>query len=456
MTSLWIDNPVDEPSPTFGPIPWLSVSPDSPHRTDEAAVRAYYADRRLMLRNIILIGIATIGWNVALQVVTPLMAVRLLDLGVQENVQGTINSINLWAVSFLVMFFGWMSDHTISRHGRRKPYLFIAAPFIVAVVTLFPFFAFPRYVPLLLMLQGIYLLFMDLKNSTFALVMIDCVPSAVLARAMAVVAIVTGLVSFLANRYAADLLQMGEKLPFIGGAAVMCITTLAAGLVREPPIYHPRTGPFRPWSTFRVAAAFDKKIFILMAGIALLFAYPSACTQWLWFWSKESLGLSRADIFRAVSWAALANVALSYPIGWAVDRWGGLRVVLAFQVLCIACFIGTLYVHSKFGLTMLVVAQTVTFPLYWSADLIVFKSCPPQNIGAITSTNSCIRNAFLGFLSLATGWAIYWCHHNYIVSFAIGLALTSAGCVLCCIYTSVSRGQPVPAVTEEIHVGIAS
>ena len=445
MTSAWIDSPIDEPSPTFGVVPLLSYSSTSPHRTDEAALQRYYTDRKLMFRNILLIGTATIGWSVALQVITPLMAVELLDLGVGENVQGTISSINLWAVAFLVMFFGWMSDHTISRHGRRKPYLFLAAPFIICVVTLFPFFSMPRYVVVLLALQGIYLLFMDLKNSTFALVMIDCVPKQVLARSLAVVTMVSGLISFLANRYAADLLKMGEKLPFIAAALVMCATTLVAAFVREPPVYHPRSGPFRPWSTFHVTAAFDKRLFLLMAGIALLFAYPTACTQWLWFWSKESLGLTRADIFRAVSWAGLANVVLAYPLGWLVDRYGGMRVVLAFQLLCIACFIGTLKVHSKFDLTMLVIAQTVTFPLYWSADLLVFKSCPPKNVGAITSTNSCIRNAFLGCLSLLTGWAIYLAHHNYIVGFGIGLGLTTVGCVLCCIHQIMSPGNKLKA-----------
>ena len=219
-----------------------------------------------MFRNILLIGTATIGWSVALQVITPLMAVELLDLGVGENVQGTISSINLWAVAFLVMFFGWMSDHTISRHGRRKPYLFLAAPFIICVVTLFPFFSLPRYVVVLLALQGIYLLFMDLKNSTFALVMIDCVPKQVLARSLAVVTMVSGFISFLANRYAADLLKMGEKLPFFAAAMVMCVTTMVAAFVREPPVYHPRSGPFRPWSTFHVTAAFDKRLFSADGG----------------------------------------------------------------------------------------------------------------------------------------------------------------------------------------------
>ena len=461
MTQTWVDNPADnpadEPATAGDALPLFSLSKDAPHRTDPRAVDSYYADRRLRLRNIVLIGSATIGWNVALQIVTPLIAVRLLDLGVRENVQGTISSINLWAVSFLVMLFGWMSDHTISRLGRRKPYLFVAAPFIIAAISLFPFAAASRAVSLALTLQVVYLLFMDLKNSTFALVLIDCVPGAMLARAMAVVSVVSGLTSFVANRYAAELIHYGDKAPMLLAAGAMALTTAAAAFVREPPVLHPRTAPFRPWSTFRTAAAHDRRLFVLMAGIALLFAFPSVCTQWLWFWSKETLGLSRQDIFQAVSWAGLANVVLSYPIGWVVDRFGGLRVVALFQALCVACFAGTLRVDSKLGRMLLVVAQTVAFPLYWSADILVYKSSPPQSVGAITSTNSCIRNAFLGCLSLLTGWTIYWSGHDYRVGFAIGLALTTVGCALCVFHqfyltdartprASDPRGDPSPAL----------
>ena len=446
---MWIDNPLDEPSPIADTLPIYSLSRIDPRRTDNSALKKYYENRSLMFRNILIIGTATIGWNVALQIVNPLIAVRLLDLGVRENVQGTISSVNLWAVSFLVMLFGWMSDHTISRYGRRKPYLFVAAPFIITSIIIFPFFATKSHVPLLLTLQVVYLLFMDLKNSSFALVLIDCVPGPKLARATAVVSVSTGLVSFFANRYAARLLSYGDKAPMLLAAGIMLMTTITAAFVREPPVIHPRTGPFRPWSTFRVAAAYDKRLFILMAGIALLYAFPAVCTQWLWFWSKETLGLTRQSTFQAVSWAGLANVALCWPIGWVVDRFGGLGVIAVFFLLCAVCFDVMLRAHSKAELIFIVILQSVTYQMYWYSDLLVFKSSPAQSIGAISSTNSCLRNAFLGCLSLLTGWMIFWCNHDYRVGFGIGLALTLIGCVICFVhqinYAGEVRSQRIEA-----------
>jgi Na+/melibiose symporter-like transporter len=428
--------PTNEPRPR---VPLFSLSSREPLRTDPHVLAAFLADRRLMVRNVVLISLATVGWKVTVEVITPLMGIQLLDLGVGENVQGTITSANFWALSFLVMFFGWLSDHTVSRLGRRKPYLFIAAPVIVAAVATFPFLAVPRYVPLLLMIQGLYLLFLDLKDSTFKLVTIDCVPGRVLARAVAIVVIVQGLASFGANRYARALFAWDGRAPYLAAAGVMTITTIAAALIREPPIYHPPAEPFRPWSTFRVVAAYDRRTFVLMAGIALLYAFPVTCTQWLWFWSKQTLGFSRGDILTAVSWSALANVVLSYPLGWVVDRFGGMRVVVLFVSLCAATFAGMFFVHSRAGLTLLVAAQTVSLPVYWSADILVYKSCPRADVGAFTSTNSCLRNAFLGCLSFTTGWVIYLNGHNYRLGFALALALTVAGGLLCWAYQRLCR-----------------
>lgn len=411
---------------TEAAVPLWSLSPDSPQRTNPEVLEAYYANRRLMWRNLFLICIAMIGWNVAVQLVTPLMTVCLLDLGVRENVQGTISAGNYVAVSFLVMLFGWISDHTISRFGRRKPYLFVAAPFIIASVALFPFVAIARSVWLLLVMQVVYLLFMDLKNSTFALIQVDCMPRAILARTFAVLNIAGGLVGFLINRNVGALIARGEWFPYAVASAVMLVTTIAASLVKEPPIYNPRKEAFKPWSTFKVAAQ-DKRIFLLIAGMALMMSWMTTYNQWLWFWSKESLGLSREAVFEAISWAQLVNVLLAYPLGWVIDRYGGLRVVVLYWALSVCCFLILLNVHDKSGLALLAMLQTITVPMYWSFDIMVYKNSPPKDIGSVSSTSSCVRNAFQGLVVLLTGWTISWRGGDYHAGFAVGLACSSIG-----------------------------
>ena len=99
--------------------PELSATEHSPE------LEKYYADKPLMWRNIALIGLCNIGWGVVGGIVTPLVVLRLLELGLRENIQATINSANGLALAFLVMYFSWKSDHTVSRFGRRKPFLFL-------------------------------------------------------------------------------------------------------------------------------------------------------------------------------------------------------------------------------------------------------------------------------------------------------------------------------------------
>ena len=67
-------------------------------------LKAYYANRPLMWRNLTLIALLNMGWGIVYTVLGPMMMFRLLDVGVGENIQATIGSANGWAVSFLVMW----------------------------------------------------------------------------------------------------------------------------------------------------------------------------------------------------------------------------------------------------------------------------------------------------------------------------------------------------------------
>lgn len=387
---------------------------------------AYYADRPLMWRNVILIGLCNVGWGVVFTIVGPLIALRLLELGFRENFQATINSVNGFALAFLVMYFSWKSDHTVSRFGRRKPYLFISAPFIIASIVLFPVFDKAHLLWVLILLQIVALFFMDMKSSTFPLLSIDCVPREVLARANSVLGIVGGLVGFLAMRYAGRAIEIAEWFPYVAGGVIMTFSTACAFFIKEPPIRYPTTEKFKPWSTFQVVSH-DKRIFWLMAGVAMVNGYFNMANVWTWFWAKETLGLERGEIFSALSWASLLNIALAYPIGWVIDRFGGLRVVVLLWVGQLACFLWMLTVHDRSGLIALSLATTLIAPLYVGADMLIFKSAPRKDIGSYTSTNSCIRNGFNALLALVSGWTIYAFGSNFVVGFAMGMAVSTVG-----------------------------
>jgi hypothetical protein len=399
----------------------------------EPELVAYYADRKLMVRNVTLIGLCNISWHVAGMITGPLIGLRMLELGLRENIQATINSVNGFALSFLVMLFSWMSDHTVSKHGRRKPYLFASAPFIIVATVVFPFIDEPVFLWLIVVLWVVKMVAMDLKASTFPLLNIDCVPRPLLAQANSVFTIAGGIVGFVAMRSVGPLLGMAEWVPFVLAGGFMAMTTIAAYWIKEPPIFHPAKESFKLWSTFKVAAT-DKRIFVLMAGVALVNGYFVMQNAWLWFWAKETLGLERKEIFEALSWAGLLNIALAYPTGWLIDRWGAIKVATVYFIGQIVCFTMAMNVGDKSGLIALSLAGTVVAPLYAAVDIMVYKKAPEKDVGSITSTNSAIRNAWNAAFGAAAGWIIFWCHHNFRIGYVMGIAATTAGFTLLWVY----------------------
>jgi len=414
------------------------ISPALSNTEHSPELAAYYADKPLMWRNIALIGLCNVGWGVVAGIVGPLIVLRLLELGLRENIQATINSANGIALAFLVMYFSWKSDHTVSRFGRRKPYLFLSAPFIIGAIALFPVFDKAHMLWILVLLQLISLFFMDIKSSTFPLLSIDCVPSDVLARANSVLAVVGGIVGFVAMRYAGDLIKIADWLPFALGAGIMTLTTLCAFWIKEPPIRFPATEKFKLWSTFRVAGK-DKRFFWLVAGVGMINGYLVMNNAWIWFWAKETLGLERGEIFSALSWAGLLNIALAYPIGWVIDRFGGFRVVIGFWLGQMACYLWVLNVQDRSGLIILSLATTLVGPLYAGADIMIYKSAPRQDIGSYTSTNSFFRNGYNAFLGLVAGWVIFAFGSNFVIGFSIGMVMSTVGLVMFFIHHRLMR-----------------
>lgn len=423
----------------------------SPTDAENVELLAYYADKPLMWRNVSIICLCSVGWGAVAGIVGPLMILRLFELGVRENIQANINSVNLLACSFMVVYLGWKSDRTVSRFGRRKPYLFLAAPFIIVSTAAFPFVGGGYLIWKLIALYLVSLFFMDIKACTFPLLNIDCVRSDVLARADSVLSITAGLVGFVSMRYTGHLIRIAEWLPYVLGALVMTATTLVAFWIKEPPIRYPANEPFKIWSTFKVVAQ-DKRFFWLVAGVSMINGYLIMNGSWIWFWSKETLGLERGDIFSALSWAGLLNVVLAYPIGWVIDRFGGFRVVIFLWLGQLACFLWVLNVHDKSGLIILSLATTMVGPLYAGANIMIYKSAPRKDIGSYTSSCSFFRNGYNAILISITGWIIYAAGSNFLIGFTIGMAMSTVGLLMFFIHHRLmQRGQRRRRVL--IHLG---
>ena len=163
-------------------------------------LQSYYADRKQTWRNLTFISICNLGWGIGPSMFMPLMTLVLYDMGMHERMQGVLGMVNSWLVAYLVMYFSWSSDHTVSRIGRRKIYLMLAAPFIIVPGIVFPWLAGYGLFTCLIVV-AVKMLFSDLKASTFPLLNIDCMPRGFLARSGALLGVISGLAGFLVNRW---------------------------------------------------------------------------------------------------------------------------------------------------------------------------------------------------------------------------------------------------------------
>lgn len=410
------------------------VTATGQHANPELA--AYYADRGLLGRNVALILLLNVGWSASLNVVNPLITLRMNERGFDTAALGMIGSVNSWAVCFLVMYFSWKSDHTVSRFGRRIPFLFISAPMIVLTIALFPFVELPW---LLLLLMALQLFFMDMKGSTIPLLSIDCVPRAILARVLALNSIALGVVGFFAMRYGMRAADLQPAVPYLCTAALMVGTTLLAGfLIREPPIRNPATVPFDPGAALRVGWR-DRRAIVLMLGVGSVHSFFVMHNTWIWLYAKNDLGLTRAQLGDAFSWAILAGILIAFPAGWVIDRFGSYVVVVVFWLLSLAAFATVMVVSTIPGLIAYTLLIALLPSLYNAADIMVYKTAHPRDVGSVTSSNSFTRNLYIGCLTFISGFLIKHFDNNYKLAFALGMAMSTVGLVLIFVYRFLMR-----------------
>jgi Na+/melibiose symporter-like transporter len=428
-------------------------------RIDESALapelRQYYGNRRLMWRNLFWLTILNGGWNIVFTVISPLMTLRMNSpqVGMGEGMIATIFSINGYAISFLVMYFSWKSDHTISRWGRRIPFLWISAPGIILSIIVFPFVI---NMWLLVGVMVVQMFFTDWKASTISLLAIDLVPRTMLARTGWIVGIVPGIICFFALRYGMKLADLNEKLPYLIGAGILVVTSLSAGMsIKEPPIQKPQTETFKPWSALKVGWH-DRRIVVLMLALPMLLASNVMYNSWLWLFAKNVLHLTRTDMGAVLSWAGLIGMPLGFIYAWLIDRFSPYKLtaiyVLMQVVLCVALF----RVHNATGLLVVSVIWILGVGFASAAGMILWRALPPTEVGSITSAAAFINNAFNATLMLLSGQLVERLGHNYHVAFILGMGFTACGFALLMVFRRMVRHSPITHRATAVKAPVAA
>lgn len=411
----------------------------------------YYSDRKLMWRNVLWITFGHFGSSLSQTILEPLMNLRLKSIGVSQSGVGLIVSINLWAVSFLVMYVSWKSDHCTSRLGRRTPFTLLSLPFILLALVLFPLFT-QKW--LLMGLMLIYFFFNDVKASSYPLLGIDCVSKDVLARVSGLVAITISAAGFLSTRIGAKMADTHPARVFFIGATVMTsMTVFALWRIKEPPIYHPAKSSFNLLAPIKIACR-DKRIMVLILAIALLNAFPMIFKTWVWFYSVSKLHLTIGETGAAMSWGLVLQFLFSYPAGWLIDRFGSYLALTIGWVLMLALALSSISATNYHWLLLLMSLFFLFVPLQVAGDTILWKTMDFADTGSYTSSAALVRNFCTGTVIAISGFLIRWTG-SYIVAFWFGFALSSIAFIIFFIFRYTMRGEPAAPITvvEEDETG---
>jgi MFS family permease len=409
----------------------------------------YYSDRRLMWRNVMWITFGHFGMALSMTILVPLMNLRLKAVGVSDSSIGLLTSANLWAVSFLVMYFSWKSDHCTSRLGRRTPFVLLSLPLITVALVLFPLFS-GKWI--LIGLMVVYYFFNDMTASTYPLLSIDCVSKEVLARVSGLVAVVISLAGFLSSRLGAGMADAHQTRVFIVAAATMTTTMLLAlWRIKEPPIYHPAEERFNLLAPIKVAFR-DKRIIVLMVGVALLNAFTMIFNTWVWFYSKTKLDLTIGATGVAISWGLLLKIAVSYPAGWLIDRFGSYVALCIEWALMLALVLCSIHVKSANGLILLMVLFSLSTSLQVAGDTILWKTMDKADTGSYTSTVALMRNFCTGTVIAISGYLIKWTG-SYVAAFWFGCVLSSIAVIVFFVYRHIMRSGGTSAAASSVEAG---
>ena len=257
----------------------------------------------------------------------------LVGVANRGAVQGNIELLGALVAILVVPTAGTISDYTLSRWGRRKPYILVGAifdvVFIYALVNSQTLLAFAAFY---LMLQ----FSSNLAQGPFQGYVPDLVPERQVSIAsgllgfMRVLGLIAGVFIVSSGVATGD---FATPLLIVGGIELaLAIATFV--LVREGPVGRPRNG--RSWFAIaREAWGTDvlrERNFLFMSATRLLFLMgTSAFVNLSLYYVRDTLGQSGEDLERWITIGLVAFIAGTaagtIPGAWLADRVGRKMVI---------------------------------------------------------------------------------------------------------------------------------
>ncbi|WP_019913104.1 SLC45 family MFS transporter [Paenibacillus sp. HW567] len=251
-------------------------------------------------------------------------------------------TIDNYFALFLQPWIGNRSDRTVTRFGRRMPYLMFGMPLAAVLTMLIPLHTGLFTLLLFMMLMN---LAMSLYRSPTVALMPDITPDARRTKANGLINFMGGVGSILAFGVGSYLYAASPVLPFVvaGLITLLClfivshfikedrdgINKVAGRSDTEGKMLPEGSGrPLAKPSRISLKKQLDRTTVFLLAAIFFWFVAYQGVETLFTLYGKHHLGLSEKDASFSLTFFSLAFVLFAIPSGWLGGRFGKKKVII--------------------------------------------------------------------------------------------------------------------------------
>ncbi len=309
---------------------------------------------------------------------------------------------NLTAILMLPLI-GVLSDATVSRMGKRKPYILAGAP-----VTALAFAALPltldRAVWVFMLAMVLMILAVNVIRTPIMALMPDITPAPLRTQANGVINLMGGIGAAVGFLVGGLLYRHSPSAPFFFGASMLlvgCLLVVALLPVSAGSVVHEAHGfrqQLRAEARNQIASLYhdlrlarhgsDRSLVYLLATIFCLFLASSALTVFFTSFAVVNLGTAPGQAAQLLTLFALAVTVFALPAGLLGTRIGGKRAIQGGLVIFLAATLPMTIVTSPLLIGALLVAGGAGWALIIVNALpLVLDSAPAgqfERVGAYT------------------------------------------------------------------------
>ena len=392
-------------------------------------------------RRTFILGFGFFGISIIWPLFNSLIPPMLEDLGLSAVMVGFIltwdNIINM----FLQPWVGSLSDRTVTRFGRRKPFLMLGAPAAAFFFILVPFVR-ENFVLIALMILGTNLGMALFRSPTIAYLG-DLFKPQDRSKANGVINLMGGLGGAVALFGGGALYKLGVPLPFIVGSGMMLLAILVVLLaVREPDMRDPALTQDAPGvlaSARHVLGGADRNPILLLTAIFCWFVGWNAMEAFFTIYARNVLGIDVGSGTQMLTAFAATLILFAIPSGLIATRFGRKPTILIGLSGMFAGLVAGFLIKNP---TMLLVTLAIMGGFWALVNInslpMVYDMGDESSIGVYTglyyfaSSAAAITGPILG------GWLIDRTNHTSIWAFSAIFILLAALAMLRI------RGNPQP------------